>query len=56
MKIIMTLRELSNTCDWEKVCDVLGLGYYCLNDGADPDATIELTKEQAMKIGVINKE
>lgn len=49
----LTLKELSDYYDWRKVCTVLGLNYWCLNEGADPNSEIEISEPQAKEIGII---
>lgn len=49
----MTLRELKDDYDWDKVCEVFDLNPYCLNEGMHEDVTIEMNKEQAVKVGII---
>jgi len=51
MKI--TLREAADHADWDKFCEITGFGYWCLNEGADPDTEVEITYEQAKEIGFL---
>ncbi len=53
MQLIFTLNELSEKYNWDKVCEVLDLDYYCLNEGtASGDDKISITLEQAKEIGI----
>lgn len=48
----LTLKEVRENYDWLKVCDILELSPYCLNEGIDPDIKIEITMNQAMELGL----
>ncbi len=51
--MLLTLKELMDNYDWDKVCDVLGLNPWCINEGADPNSYQEITEEQAREIGIL---
>ena len=52
-EIRITLGKLIDNYDWEEACEVFGLNEWCLNEGlADRDDKIEVTLEQAKKIGI----
>ncbi len=54
MKLILTLRELMDNYDWDKVCEILGLDPWCINVGlAAGNEEQELTEKQAKEIGII---
>lgn len=39
---------------WDKYCDVTGTDHWCINEGkADADELIELTMEEAIKVGLL---
>jgi hypothetical protein len=52
MSITITLNELNDRCDWDKVCEMFGLDQYCLSWG-NLDVTYSLTEEQAKELGLI---
>lgn len=53
MTIKITLGELLEKYDWEKSCKILGINEWCLNEGlANSDDEVEITEEQAKKIGI----
>ncbi len=55
MKLTLTLRELKDNYNWDKVCEVLGLNPWCLNEGyATGDEEENITEEQAIKIGILS--
>ena len=54
MKIVITLKELQDKHDWERVCVYFGLNPHCLNEGGgECGETIEMSKEQAIELGII---
>ena len=55
MKIIVTAREALDGGYWEKLCGLTGINIWAVNGNQmDEDETIELTEEQAKKLGIIN--
>lgn len=56
MKIILTLKELIDKHNWDKVCEVFGLNPWCINTGlASGDEEQVITEEQAKEIGIIKR-
>lgn len=53
MYIAVTLKEVNSKGFWNKFCEITGVNYYCLNDGADENAIYKLTLEQAKECGLI---
>lgn len=53
MKIILTLRELSDHGDWDRVCKTLGLDHYCMTWSNDI-TSYELTCDQIKQMGLSN--
>lgn len=51
--MLLTLRELKDNYDWDKVCKVLGLNVWCINEGADSSCYEEITEVQAREIGIL---
>jgi hypothetical protein len=52
----LTIQEVSDTCrDWEKFCELHGVGYYACNEGFG-HTTIELTVQQAHHLGIVKLE
>lgn len=54
-KYVRTLRELSDRYDWRRVCEVMGLSYWCMNEGADSSDLVWFTEEQARRCGIIKE-
>lgn len=53
MTIKVTFSEL-NQRGWKKACAVLGLDYYCMNDGrATGETKVTLTEEQAKQLNFL---
>lgn len=46
LTVKVSLRRLSNTC-WDQACEHFGLNPYCLNEGADPEATYDVPVSKA---------
>jgi hypothetical protein len=56
MKIIMTANEIYDRGIWEEVCDMKDISEWALNEGAiDGNHEIVFTKEESIKLGIINK-
>lgn len=51
--MLITLRELKDNYDWEKVCKVLHINPWCINEGADDDSTWHVTMHEAEQIGIM---
>lgn len=51
--MLITLRELKDNYDWEKVCEVLHINPWCINEGADDDSTWHVTTREAEQIGIL---
>ncbi len=56
MKITITASEAHDKCNWTKFCNMVGLDYYCLNNGMPSDREFELTLEQVLELGLIKQE
>lgn len=53
LTIKTTIGKLKDNYDWDKVCEVVGLCEWCLNEGrANRDDEVILNLEQAKKIGL----
>lgn len=56
MKIIMTAGEIYDKGLWEVVCAMKDISEWALNEGTmNSDDEILFTKEEAIKLGIINK-
>jgi hypothetical protein len=53
--IQVRLGDLSKHCNWDLVCKELGLNYYCMNEGANPDDFYTITTNQAKRIGLFKE-
>jgi hypothetical protein len=57
MKISITAEELIDKMLWEEVCEMKGINVWAVNEGLmATDEIIELTEEQAKKLGLIKEE
>jgi len=57
MKITITARELLDKHLWVEACQLTGTNEWAVNEGRmSADDTIELTEEQARKLGLLKKE
>ena len=50
--ITVSLGYMSRNQDWTLFCDVTGISYYALNEGADPKSDVVLTLTQARRCGL----
>jgi hypothetical protein len=50
----ITLRQAMDMGVWDKFCEVMGLNPYCINEGADENASYSVTKRDAARIGIKN--
>lgn len=55
MKVIITVREANQRCDWEDFCNMVGLSYWALREGMDGDTEYTLTEDQATQLGLIGR-
>jgi hypothetical protein len=53
MKIVLTAREAEDHGIWSELCELSGYNAYALREGMDEDTKIELTLEQAEKLGLV---
>jgi hypothetical protein len=53
MRIIITAEEAVDKRIWQEVAEIAGYDYYSLANGMDMDTEIQLTEEQAKKLGLI---
>lgn len=51
--IEVTLGYLLHNSDWDRACEILGLNPWCINEGANRECTVNVTFEQAEKIGLV---
>ena len=60
VKISVTLGNIADSTPddaWSMICEKYGINEWCLNEGlADRNDTIEITLEDAEKIGIIEKD
>ena len=56
MKVVLTATEAITYGYWENICNLQGINIWAVNEGLmDGDEEIELTIEEALKLGIIKE-
>ena len=53
MKITATAKEILQSGDWLKFCEMKGVGEYAINEGMDDNEEFSFSKEEAESIGLL---
>ena len=57
MKVIVKIEDLIDNGLWDIYCDNAGINPYAINEGlCNPDDTIEIEKDTAITLGIIQEE